>query len=866
VTQRRHITLISAGATILASLPLATVFEKWTWLVLVLIVTVAMTGAAIALRSVRAPAWAPTAGMIGAYLITLTWLFPSHDELVGVIPTPATVLHWNDLLVQAGVAIRDNGVPVYDDKGLLFLAALGIGAVLLAIDLCAVVAHRPAIAGVPMAAIYLVAVGTHSDSVSFLPFVSTAAAFLWLLATDNVDRVRRFGRRFTGDGRDVDVWEPSPLAAAGRRLAVVGVAVAVILPLAVPGMTTGLLDRFGSGVGNGAGTGGGPGRAGNVNLFSYLSGSLVRDRTYDMVRVTTNDPTPFYLRFGVAEELTTNGFVNRNWGPGQGLNNVATPLAPAGNGVVNRPYRANVEILQFNEQMLPVFQHLTRIEKVDNSWLWDKRAAVVYSNRSSAKGRKYSFDYVRQEFSVEALRGAQQLSGDDPIQQQYTLLPRVPAVQAKAEELIRGKTTPYDKVRAIYDFFTTPANGFKYNLSTRAGNSGSVMVDFLNNREGYCEQYAAAMAWLVRAAKIPSRVAFGFTRGSNRIGNTYTLNNFNLHAWTEVYFEKFGWVPFDATPAAAISGSVSTNWAPDPTVPSGQRIGGEAPDDVTGGDPSANPSGAANPDKFGPNDPGAASRAGGVGALPRWPLYTGGGLALALLLLLLPAVRRASLRRRRWPGRGGHAGAAGLAATAAGKAGRGGRGRKAGPGEIDLTGAGPDAGGAGAGAGGAGAGSGGSGADSPEVVAAAEGFRRQEAHAAWDELVDTMIDYRLPVDPAETPRVTAERLVSQRAFSGQAAEGAQLLGQAEERARYARAPLPGPDLGLALRSVRTALRRGVSRRTRLIATFLPPSVITRWRAALVSTYTAAVNASARRRDAVARTMSPRRLITTRGGR
>ena len=27
-----------------------------------------------------------------------------------------------------------------------------------------------------------------------------------------------------------------------------------------------------------------------------------------MVRVTTTDPTPFYLRFGVADELSPNGF------------------------------------------------------------------------------------------------------------------------------------------------------------------------------------------------------------------------------------------------------------------------------------------------------------------------------------------------------------------------------------------------------------------------------------------------------------------------------------------------------------------------------------------------------------------------------
>ena len=68
--------------------------------------------------------------------------------------------------------------------------------------------------------------------------------------------MRRFGRRFSGDGRDVDVWEPSPLSSAGRRLGVVGVIIAMLIPLAIPGMTCGLLDRFG--------TGGGPDPAGTA--------------------------------------------------------------------------------------------------------------------------------------------------------------------------------------------------------------------------------------------------------------------------------------------------------------------------------------------------------------------------------------------------------------------------------------------------------------------------------------------------------------------------------------------------------------------------------------------------------------------------
>ena len=162
-----------------------------------------------------------------------------------------------------------------------------------------------------MLAIYSVPVAVYVDSVPVLPFIVGAAGFLWLLVADNVDRVRRFGRRFTGDGRDVDVWEPSPLAAAGRRLAVIGVAAAVLLPLAVPGLTTGLLSRL-TQVGAGNGTGGfGTGGNGRVNLFASLSGSLNQNETKEMLRVTTNEPDPFYLRLGVADVVNESGFANR---------------------------------------------------------------------------------------------------------------------------------------------------------------------------------------------------------------------------------------------------------------------------------------------------------------------------------------------------------------------------------------------------------------------------------------------------------------------------------------------------------------------------------------------------------------------------
>ena len=90
---------------------------------------------------------------------------------------------------------------------------------------------------------------------------------------------------------------------------------------------------------------------------------------------------------------------------------------------------------------------------------------------------------------------------------------------------------------------------------------------------------------------------------------------------------------------------------------------------------------------------------------------------------------------------------------------------------------------------------------------------RAYAHAAWDEFLDTMTDYRFPIDGAETPRGTAERLVGAAELADEPSAGVRLLGQAEERARYATTPASG-ELRPALDGVRAALAGRASRRGR----------------------------------------------------
>jgi hypothetical protein len=285
-----------------------------------------------------------------------------------------------------------------------------------------------------------------------------------------------------------------------------------------------------------------------------------------------------------------------------------------------------------------------------------------------------------------------------------------------------------------------------------------------------------------------------------------------------VYLKGFGWIPFDATPAASVPGSTRPNYAPDTESPP-PTSSGPTSSALPGAESSVAPGAADRPDP-GANNPGLSgtTNAANIG-VSTTNLWVVGLAALLLALLLVPAVRRVLLRRHRH------------AATV--------------PRKPAVTAAGPGP------------------PDGHDVVVTVEAVRaRTDAHAAWDELLDTMIDFRIPVDPAETPRVTAQRLVTDAVLLDEPAAAAALLGTAEERARYARRPLEGGELTAALAQVRRGLARSANRRTRIIAVVFPPSVLLSWRLAVAEASTRTMGTASRLRDVLAR-FSPRRLIASR---
>jgi transglutaminase-like putative cysteine protease len=129
---------------------------------------------------------------------------------------------------------------------------------------------------------------------------------------------------------------------------------------------------------------------------------------------------------------------------------------------------------------------------------------------------------------------------------------------ALATRLAADASTPYAFVRSVKTFLST-RNGFSYDQNPPL--RPYPLESFLfGDKRGYCQQFAGAMALLLRMGGVPARVATGFTTGRyDSASHRYVVNDTDAHAWVEAWFPGYGWVRFDPTPPAApaISGGAS---------------------------------------------------------------------------------------------------------------------------------------------------------------------------------------------------------------------------------------------------------------------------------------------------------------------
>lgn len=632
-----RLAVVGAVASLLAMLPMMPVTASNAWLVPTTVVIALMALTGTGLRRLRI-----SRGFVPLIqLVVLIWwlglLVAADVAWLVVIPTAEWVERLAVVAGEGWDAVFQYATPVPVDRGIQLALVAGAGLVAIGVDLAVFGLNRVPLAGVALAVMYAVAASVVREGWSWVWFVPPAIGFLALLVAESRNRVTLWGRSAGPSARHSGLAETDSLARSGRRLGAVAIAAAIAVPAALPALTEGLISTAG-----GSGSGGGR-TIRTDNPIVDLRRDLIRPDNLPMLRYVTDAERPEYIRTATLDVFTGDewGLSQRDvpesqriddglpWPPGLQMTDDEVPVATY-----------EVEVSEdFGSSWLPLAYPAQTID-IDGDWRFDRATLDVVSPDHDVQGISYRMTSLVIDRDAEALRETPRV---DPEEFERMLdLPDGMAddLEEFLDEAVGEATNPHEQAAALQAWFRSDG-GFEYSLDPDPGTSTSHLLDFLTERIGYCEQYAATMAIMARALGIPARVAVGFTPGESMDDGSHLVRAHDAHAWPELYFQDFGWIRFEPTP------STRTGAAPTWTLAPREDTDDESDAGAGGGDGLDTPS-ELSEGAFGDIPINGELGAGGSLDRPtRWPLVLLGAAVLAAVLHLPQGVALL-LRRTRW--------------------------------------------------------------------------------------------------------------------------------------------------------------------------------------------------------------------------
>jgi transglutaminase-like putative cysteine protease len=122
-----------------------------------------------------------------------------------------------------------------------------------------------------------------------------------------------------------------------------------------------------------------------------------------------------------------------------------------------------------------------------------------------------------------------------------------PEVAALAENISARASHPYDIAVDITRYLRI---NIEYARTIPPVPPGADPMEWFlfDEQVGFCNYYATAQVLMLRSLGIPARFVVGYAEGEyDRQTRTYTVRKEDSHAWPEVYFMDYGWVPFEPT-------------------------------------------------------------------------------------------------------------------------------------------------------------------------------------------------------------------------------------------------------------------------------------------------------------------------------
>jgi transglutaminase superfamily protein/transglutaminase TgpA-like protein/uncharacterized protein DUF4129 len=340
----------------------------------------------------------------------------------------------------------------------------------------------------------------------------------------------------------------------GRRVAVGAVAVAAFAPLLVPGFGgKGLIDL--SAVNGSTGV--------TVSPLVSIGAALASGDQQEVFEVS-GASSPYWRMISL--DSFSDGVTWRASGlPSNGVIS-GTPFLDAGEmPVLSQSF---VVTSDMNFPWLPLAPDVNSIV-VGSEATWSAESGSIAIADRLGPGDEYtatSLDVDPPPADLERLTAAGfDPSGFDP---RDTELPMnvPPRIGEIARDWVTqaGAVTGYDKVLAIQDRLRS--SEFTYDVNVDPRDDASALLEFLDEtKTGFCQQFASAMAVMLRELDIPARVVVGFTQGTPLENGGFSVTTQNLHSWVEVRFPEYGWLAFEPT-AGVVDIPTNSYLDPDGTV------------------------------------------------------------------------------------------------------------------------------------------------------------------------------------------------------------------------------------------------------------------------------------------------------------
>lgn len=545
-----------------------------------------------------------------AQLVTLTAaatvLFAPGTGWWGFVPTTPTVALFGEALTEAGKAVWTQSAPLTETPAVVM--TLVVLLCLIGVAVNALLAERMAVTAACLVGITGVS-----------PLV--AARFeldLWWFLVYAVLVVLLLRRRRRAELRQ-------PHRASWAMTAVVGAVAVAASALAAPHVPV-----LASGVG--------PAAQVILNPSLSLGDDLRQPQRFDVISLATEASQAPYLRIATLSRFDGGRWLTDEW-PAQSL------ASGFGEGALPAEYETRTTSIRMQNVVgtwLPTPYAALAVSGLDESWQAMPTNRTIVSASTQASDQDYTVTAAVIEPAHEQLAAATAVW---PMSTAYLALPEdTPAsVGDLAREVTADQASDYERLLALQAWFRST---FTYSLTApveqRFDGSGAEAVGrFLEVRAGYCVHFASAFAMMARALEMPSRIVVGFLPGTptgEKRGdeNLFSVSSAQLHAWPEVHFDGWGWIPFEPTATLGtptdfppVTEGETEIEGPDPSA---------APSETPTTAPSIDPS--AGPEIAGPGDAGALA--------PPVARVWEAAAPIALTVLAVCAVALGPLLVRRW--------------------------------------------------------------------------------------------------------------------------------------------------------------------------------------------------------------------------